>query len=176
VFHRTQRLLLRPVWPEDWENILGGIADEGVVRNLARAPWPYTAQDAQAFASLPIDDPRCPRFLITRARDGALLGCIGLDEKDGSVELGYWVARPYWRQGIATEAGHAVIDLAKMIGHTNLTAGHFVDNPASGKVLRKLGFQSTGVIAHRHSCGRGKKSPASEYTLDLSAAELKRAA
>ena len=176
MFHRTQRLLLRPIWPEDWKIILGGIADEGVVRNLARAPWPYTAEDAQAFANLPVSDPRCPRFLITRARDGALLGCIGLDEKDGIVELGYWIARPYWGQGIATEAGQAVIDVARMIGHTHLCAGHFVDNPASGKVLRKLGFQPTGATTFRHSCGRGMKAPAHEYTLDLSTAEAMRAA
>ena len=43
MFHRTERLLLRPAWPEDWEMILWGIGDERVVRNLARAPWPYLA-------------------------------------------------------------------------------------------------------------------------------------
>lgn len=49
MFHRTQRLFLRPVFPEDWEAIFVGIADEGVVRNLARAPWPYRADDARHF-------------------------------------------------------------------------------------------------------------------------------
>ena len=44
VFHRSDRLLLRPIWPEDWKSVLTGIADEGVVRNLARAPWPYSEQ------------------------------------------------------------------------------------------------------------------------------------
>lgn len=176
MFHRTQRLLLRPIWPEDWKNILGGIADEGVVRNLASAPWPYTAEDARAFASLPVDDPRCPRFLITRARDAALLGCIGLDEKDGLVELGYWIARQYWGQGIATEAGRAVINLAQMIGHQKISAGHFIDNPASGKVLKKLGFVPTGTSTMRHSCGRGQKAQAAEYTLDLSGEPIMRAA
>ena len=41
MFFRSERLFLRPVWPEDWQAILNGIADEAVVRNLARAPWPY---------------------------------------------------------------------------------------------------------------------------------------
>ena len=60
MFHRSDRLLLRPVWPEDWQNILAGIADEGVVRNLASAPWPYNAADARAFTALPVN-PRFPR-------------------------------------------------------------------------------------------------------------------
>ncbi len=177
MFHRTQRLLLRPIWPEDWECIFGGIADEGVVRNLARAPWPYTSDDARAFANLPIDDPCCPRFLITRARDAALLGCIGLDKKDsGAVELGYWIARQYWGQGFATEAGQGVVSVAQMIGHSQLGAGHFLDNPASGRVLKKLGFRPTGGTTMRHSCGRGGYVPAVEYTLDLAAGEIMQAA
>ena len=42
MFFRSERLFLRPVWPEDWQAILNGIADEAVVRNLARAPWPLS--------------------------------------------------------------------------------------------------------------------------------------
>ena len=47
MFHRSERLLLRPPWPEDWQAVHAGIADEGVVRNLARAPWPYAEEDAR---------------------------------------------------------------------------------------------------------------------------------
>jgi RimJ/RimL family protein N-acetyltransferase len=171
VFHRTQRLLLRPIWPEDWRSIFDGIADEGIVRNLARAPWPYTQDDARQFANLPAGDPHFPRFLLTLASDASLVGCMGLDQKDGKTELGYWIARQQWGQGFATEAGHAVIKIAEMIGHESLAAGHFVDNPASGRVLMKLGFVPDGLTTARYSLGRGKTAPAAEYTLDL-AAEL----
>ncbi|GMN02725.1 GNAT family N-acetyltransferase [Erythrobacter sp. MTPC3] len=170
VFHRSARLLLRPPWPEDWNIVLGGIADEGVVRNLARAPWPYNAEDARKFVQLPVT-PQHPRFLITRARDAALVGCIGIDVRDGNAsgetELGYWIARPYWGQGYATEAGRAVLDIARMLGHERIVASHFLDNPASGKVLEKLGFEATGRIVERHSCGRGAKAPTAEYELKL---------
>ena len=44
MFHVTERLLLRPAWPEDAEALLGGIADEAIVRNLASAPWPPAEQ------------------------------------------------------------------------------------------------------------------------------------
>ena len=95
MFIRSERLFLRPGWPEDWEELLGRIGDEAVVRNLARAPWPYTADDARWFASQP-QDSRCPHFFVTLPTSSApaeLIGCVGLAESDGEVELGYWLAR-----------------------------------------------------------------------------------
>ena len=166
MFHITQRLLLRPAWPEDWDVVLGGIADEGVVRNLARAPWPYKPEDAQAFVKLPVD-PMFPRFLISRKRDAELVGCIGIDMTEGRVELGYWIARQHWGHGYATEAGNAMQEIALMLGHGRLVASHFLDNPASGRVLQKLGFKRTGKIVDRFSCGRDRKDPTVEYAIDL---------
>jgi len=166
MFHCTERLLLRPAWPEDWQAVHAGIADEGVVRNLARAPWPYQPDDARRFVDLPVD-PRFPRFLITRARDAALVGCIGIDPHEGDVELGYWIARQHWGQGYASEAGRGVLEIAATLGHSLVMASHFLDNPASGRVLAKLGFTPTGRVTRRHSCGRGEDAPAAEYALDL---------
>ncbi len=166
MFHRSERLLLRPPWPEDWNRVLDGIADEGVVRNLARAPWPYSAQDARNFVQLPMDLMH-PRFLVTRVRDAALIGCVGIDKAAGDLELGYWIARPYWGQGYATEAGRAALDVAAMLGHKRIMASHFLDNPASGRVLRKLGFEPTGRVVKRHSCGRGEAAATAEYSLEL---------
>ena len=164
MFHRSQRLLLRPIWPEDAQALFAGIADEGVVRNLARAPWPYEERHAREFVALP-SEPLYPRFLITRARDAALVGCIGIDPTDapGVTELGYWIARAHWGQGYATEAGTAVLGIARTLGHGDVRASHFLDNPASGRVLRKLGFEPTGRVEERWSCGRGALAQAVEY-------------
>ncbi|KUO52587.1 MAG: GNAT family acetyltransferase [Sphingomonadales bacterium BRH_c3] len=170
MFHCTERLLLRPAWPEDWQAIHSGIADEGVVRNLARAPWPYKPDDARDFIEQPIA-PFYPRFLITRARDAALVGCIGIDAHAGEVELGYWIARQHWGQGYATEAGRGVLEIAGILGHSRLVASHFLDNPASGRVLAKLGFLPTGMVVKRFSCGRGEEALAAEYAIDLAARE-----
>jgi len=166
VFHRSQRLLLRPIWPEDWQGVLAGIADEGVVRNLSSVPWPYGEHHAREFAARPVE-PLFPRFLITRARDAQVVGCIGIGpiEPWGQTELGYWIARPFWGQGFATEAGRAVLGIAKALGHRELVSAHFLDNPASGQVLRKLGFETTGRIEERFSCGRGEMVPAIGYRL-----------
>lgn len=167
MFHRSERLFLRPAFPEDGEAILAGIGDEGIVRNLARTPWPYSIRDARAFAEKP-QDPRLPHFLVTLPGHG-VIGSAGLGEHEGEPELGYWIARAHWGRGYATEAAGAVLRIARTLGHRRLTAGHFTDNPASGRVLRKLGFVPTGRITRRYICGRGAVADSAEYALDLEA-------
>lgn len=168
MFARTERLLLRPSWPEDAAELHRAIADEGIVRNLARAPWPYTAEDAAEFTRQDHDE-RHPAFLLMLRTNGAprLIGACGLGEHDGAAELGYWIARPYWGLGFATEASRAVIDIARTIGHPRLVASHFTDNPASGNVLRKLGFSNSGKTALRHSRGRGEATMCALYEKSL---------
>ena len=169
MFARTERLLLRPGWQEDAEALHGAMADQAIVRNLATAPWPYRLEDARAFLARQngVDE---PSFLLFRRTAGAprLVGGAGLGRTpDGDVELGYWVARPYWGLGYATEAARAVIDLARdSLRLKRITAGHFLDNPASGRVLEKIGFRSTGRVVVRHSAGRGKAMPGRELALD----------
>jgi RimJ/RimL family protein N-acetyltransferase len=169
MFIRSERLFLRPAWPEDWEDLLLGIADEAVVRNLAKAPWPYTAEHAREFAGRE-QDGRCPHFFITLPRTSGpavLVGACGLARVDGEVELGYWIARDHWGQGYATEAVRAVLSLARTLGHRELVAGHFIDNPASARVLRKAGFVPTGQIRQRQCLARGIAVASVEHRLVL---------
>ena len=145
MFAITQRLLLRPGWLEDAPAVHKAMDDEGVVRNLARAPWPYSLKDAEEFMELPIE-PHSPRWLIFQlgVAESPLIGCIGIDRMDnGEIEMGYWIARDHWGNGYATEAGKAVLANARSLGYDRIEACHFLDNPASGKVLRKLGFRPT---------------------------------
>ena len=171
MFARTERLLLRPGWQEDAPALARAIGDEMIVRNLASAPWPYSEDDARTFlASWSSASPS--RFLMVQrtASNPRIIGCIGMDRMDdGSVELGYWVARPFWGLGYATEAGRHMIDLARTMGIRNLVASHFVDNPASGSVLRKLGFRPTGREIVRASRGRGTPAPTIEYARAIAA-------
>ena len=168
MFARTERLLLRPSWPEDAADLYQAIADEGIVRNLARAPWPYTEDEAKRFAALEHSE-TYPTFLLMQRTDGAprLVGACGLGERNGGAELGYWISRPFWGLGYATEAARAVIGIAQAVGHKRLVAGHFLDNAASGRVLRKIGFRSTGQIEQRHSNGRGIKAKCAVYEKSL---------
>lgn len=168
MFIRSERLFLRPGWPEDWNELHSRIADENIGRNLASAQWPYTAADAQAFADS-AQAPRHPQFLVTLpgAEGSRLIGCIGLIPQGQQAELGYWIAREAWNQGYATEAARAVLSLARAIGHRRIVAHHFLDNPASGRVLRKAGFRLTGEVAMRHSEARGRASAAAIHAIVL---------
>ncbi len=157
MFARTPRLLLRPGWQEDSQALAQAIGEESVVRNLARAPWPYGPQDAETYLTRD-RDPLLPDFLIFSRTLGAprLVGGCGISRsEDEGLELGYWIARPYWGLGFATEASRAVMRIARATGLSGITASHFLDNPASGNVLRKIGFRPTGQIASRYSIGRG---------------------
>ena len=165
MFARTERLFLRPGWMEDAVELQSMIADKAVVRNLATAPWPYALDDARTFLQRPAS-PSEPSFLITLRTGGApkIIGGAGIGtQADGSLELGYWIARPYWGLGFATEAARAVLGIARAMNLPRLTASHMVDNPASGKVLRKLGFEPTGRIVNRYSAGRGSSVATVEY-------------
>ncbi|RST31360.1 N-acetyltransferase [Sphingomonas ginkgonis] len=161
MFARTERLLLRPGWIEDAPALAAAIADERIVRNLSAAPWPYRLADAEAFLSAP-RDPVLPSFLVfvrTTAAPELIGSCALVRRPSGAVELGYWIGRAHWGRGYATEAGRALIEIARALGLRRLEAAHFVDNPASGRVLEKLGFVSTGLSAERTSCARGTAAP-----------------
>ena len=174
MFARTERLLLRPGWREDAQALCRAIGDEGIVRNLAKAPWPYRLQDAESFLAR---DPRPneTNCLIFLRGEGApeLVGGIGFGRTpDGELEFGYWVARSHWGRGIATEAWRAVLANARdSLRLPRLVAGHFTDNPASGRVLQKLGFQPTGVTRARYSAGRDAIAPVREFALELCVGE-----
>ena len=170
MFARTQRLLLRPGFREDAPALFRAIADEAIVRNLATAPWPYRFADAESFLSRErgAKDAACLVFLRTQGAP-RLIGGVGLGPApDGGQELGYWIARPYWGLGFATEAARAMIANARdSLRLRRLEAGHFLDNPASGRVLRKLGFRPTGGTVSRYSAGRRAETPCREFVLDL---------
>ena len=169
MFARTERLLLRPGWAEDAPALARAIADEAVVRNLATAPWPFALEDAEAFLAAP-RDPAMPSFLISERTDGdpRIVGACGLGRRpSGAVELGYWIARAHWGKGFATEAGRALIDIARALKLPRLEASHFIDNPASARVLEKLGFIPTGLSVERYSCARGGEAMSRLYRLRL---------
>lgn len=168
MFFRSERLFLRPCWPEDWEDLFRLIANPEIVRNLTRAPWPYRVEDAREFV---LREPRrmLPHFLVTvpGAAGARTIGSIGLDNDAGRTELGYWIARDDWGRGYATEAASAVLRMAAALGHRRLFAGHFADNPASGRVLVKAGFRPTGDVLRRFSRGRGQDVSSIEYAIEL---------
>ena len=158
MFVRTDRLLLRPGWIEDAPALARAVAsDPAIARNTVRIPSPYTIEDAQAFLGLE-KEPHAPSCLIFARTSGALrlVGSVGIHPYEDGMEIGYWIARPYWGLGFATEAGSALLRAARgSLKLDRIHSGHFLDNPASGRVLRKLGFRPTGRVVKRYSVARG---------------------
>lgn len=134
----TARLTLRPFETGDAQALTDGIGNYDVARWLGRVPYPYDLSHARAFIARAAS--QAGRVWAIE-RDGALIGGIGIEH-----ELGYWLARGHWGQGLALEACDAVID-AYFSDRRNppLDAGHLPDNARSARVLTKAGFRASGT-------------------------------
>ncbi|GGA53489.1 GNAT family N-acetyltransferase [Sphingomonas psychrolutea] len=169
MFARTQRLTLRPGWPEDAPALAAAIAHKDVVTKISRAPWPYTEDDARAFLTRR-QASADSALLITTLDTGTprIIGCIGIHPEGDAHELGYWLTPDAWGRGYATEAGQHMVQIARhALGLKRLRAGHYVDNPASGRVLSKLGFTPTGRIEPQYCRARGHEVLCVKLELDL---------
>ena len=145
----TKRLLLRVPATFDVPEIVALAGDYDVAKNLSRVPHPYS--DAHARDWIEQSAEKRLRgtdfvFAITNKQDGAYMGSCGLHKRDGeNFEFGYWLGKPFWGQGFATEAARRLIAFAFMdLALETVVAGYFHDNPASGHVLEKLGSVADG--------------------------------
>jgi [ribosomal protein S5]-alanine N-acetyltransferase len=164
----TDRLLLRPPERRDVTAIASLIGDFDVSKNLGTVPHPYAEEDAMTwFAGLAERRAKgeAYQYGVTRRSDGAYMGGCGLHLKDGAFEIGYWFGKPYWRQGFATEAARRVLAFAfDELQAPLVWAGWFHDNPRSGHVLAKLGFQSKS-FEKRACMARGEEVGCNLVTL-----------
>ncbi len=122
------------------------IGTREVAATTLRIPHPYTEQDARAFIAGSLD-PGKLWLAITLRSDGRQIGGIGLrvDEHHRHAELGYWLGVPYWGKGYATEAGREMVRYGfEDLKLHRIFASHFGHNPASGKILLKLGMKHEG--------------------------------
>lgn len=157
---RTDRLRLRPPEPADARRLAELANDWDVVRMTARMPWPYPPEEARAFIARVRTNasPDQHTFLIEADGDGPA-GLIGFFHEAGQrlPEVGYWLGRPFWGRGLATEALTGALLWADTGWRRRaLRSGHFVDNEASGGVLVKGGFLYTGEVEQRFSRARGE--------------------
>jgi len=146
----TERLLLRPQDADDIPQLLPLLNDFDVSKNLSSVPHKFTAEQAREFMEKGEQDlarGEAYRFAVTRKADSAFVGGCGLRLKeDGVFEIGYWLGKPYWGLGYASEAARRVMGFAfRELKAPVLRASYFHDNPASGRVLAKLGAVPAGV-------------------------------
>lgn len=162
----TRRLLLRRPEPGDAAAIVRIVGDRAVASRLSRVPHPYGAEDAAFFLAEVV--PNEWTWAITLAGAPGLIGCVGLTPgaRADTAELGYWLAPDHWGAGIMTEAARAVAAFGfDTLGLSTLLSGYFAENPASGRVLEKLGFIEAGR-ATRPCLAQGRVVPSVEMRLD----------
>ena len=144
---QTERLLLRPPVAADISKFVPLIGDFEVAKNLASAPHPYTEDDGCAFVVKAARERVSGTgyiFAIVAKSDGRFIGMCGVHATLDFM-LGYWIGKPFWGQGYATEATRRVARFAfDELGAERLTAGWYFDNPASGRVLEKIGCKRCG--------------------------------
>lgn len=171
----SQCLRLRPFTLDDAPLAARYAGDYDVARMTTSVPHPYPVETAEGWIMTHphgrrrgVDYP----FAVTRRIDNALVGAAGVFKRRGSddFELGYWIAKPHWGLGYATEAALALARWSRdELGCDRLTAGYFTDNPASSRVLEKAGFVPTGKVTKLYSLARNAQVDSADMVADLAA-------
>lgn len=170
---QTERITLRH-WQDSDAKALYKYASDPEVG--VRAGWPPHQSEEESMEIIRTVFNNPTTWAIVWNETGETIGAIGygpscdcsLPSREGEPTIGYWVGKPYWGMGICTEA------LSLMIGHirkttalTSLISGHFVDNPASGRVMEKCGFQPTGDTVFDPRLYMGADKPIRVLRLEL---------
>lgn len=162
---RTGALTLRPPGMADAPAIAAALSDYAVAGMLARVPQPYDRKEAEDWLARVLDAGN-PDHVFAIDKDSGLIGVIGLEDRDGTAAVGYWLARPHWGRGIMSRALEAVLHWHFDAGGGPHQAGAFADNPASLRVQAKLGFRVTGS-GHLFSVARNASAEHIETRLTL---------
>ena len=165
----TERLVLRQPVLTDAERMSELMSDEDIVRMTASIPYPFIPLAAEFWIMRQASDWRRGNsygYAITQD-GGEIMGVMDLFQNgDGDKEVGYWIGRPYWGNGYITEAAQAVLDEGfRSFDIDYIDAGYFYDNPASGRVLEKLGFVRKEMGSNLYSVARGERAAGIELRL-----------
>lgn len=146
----TERLRLRAFRLEDAAEVQRLAGDRAIAATTLHVSHPYEdgmAEEWIARHEADFADGKGVTFAITGKADGSLVGAMSLMGVAGGhqAELGYWIGLEYWGKGFCTEAAAAVLRYAfAELGLARVHAAHFARNPASGRVMQKLGMQLEG--------------------------------
>jgi RimJ/RimL family protein N-acetyltransferase len=152
---RTERLVLRPFQIADAPRVRALAGERAVADTTTNIPHPYLNGMAERWIGTHAPlwrEGRSVVFAVTLTHEKLLIGAIGLtlNPVHDRAELGYWIGQPFWGRGYCTEAARAVLDYAfRTLDLHRIHATHFTRNPASGRIMEKLGMRREGVL-RRH--------------------------
>lgn len=147
---QTQRLILRPFTLADAPDVQRLAGDRDIAATTLLIPHPYEDGMAEAWIQThpaAFAERKAVTFAIAIRETEQLCGAMGLriDGGNNNAELGYWIGKPYWGRGYCTEAAKAVLQYGfEVLQLHRIHASHFVQNPASGRVMQKIGMSYEG--------------------------------
>lgn len=159
----NERICLAEIRASDKPALVQQLNDREIYERTLRIPYPYTEADADAFLALlpqTMDPNNHPTSWAIRNERDELIGGLGFNDFRPKVmhraQIGYWLARPFWGQGIMTDVVRLACDFARKEWQVvKLEADVFVGNPASARVLEKCGFEREGLLRkHLRKDGR----------------------
>lgn len=150
----TERLIIRRFVPEDANDVYEACNDFEMVKTTLGLPWPYTKEMAESWipkvAQREVDGTSYEFAICFKENPEKIIGCVALTDvnpRAKRAEMGYWVARKHWKNGIATEAAKAMLKFGfEEVGLHSVIARYFDINPASGRVMEKAGMTYVGTI------------------------------
>ena len=170
---QTERILLRPWQDSDAESLYKYACEPDVG---TRAGWPphKSVEESREIIRTVFNNDTTWAIVLKAA--GEVIGAMGympeyelnLPAREGETLVGYWIGKPYWNRGICTEALLLMLDhIRKGTNYTSLIGSHYIDNPASGRVMEKCGFKPTGETAVDESLYSGDKHTMRVLRLEL---------
>ena len=157
---RCPALWMRPLAEQDIASILEYVYAPEIAANTF-VPHPYSPEAAHEFVRKASEDWRNGKdytFAIIEARSDCFAGVMGIHlvPEHQRAEVGYWLGRPFWGRGLATQALRLLIQFGfEELGLNRIAAGHFAHNPASGRVMQKanMRYEGTRRAYHFHRDG-----------------------
>lgn len=154
IIFETERLVVRPFTLNDVTDVYNCCNDYDVIKTTLGLPWPYERGMAQTWIENQVErqnNNQSYEFAICfKENPNRVIGCVsllGVNNAAKRAELGYWVCKPLWKQGIATEAARGMLKWGfKTLGLHSVIARYFDINPASGRVMAKCGMTYVGTI------------------------------
>ncbi|MCJ7716292.1 MAG: GNAT family N-acetyltransferase, partial [Anaerolineales bacterium] len=148
----ADRLILRPFTIDDGPRVQELAGDRAIAETTANIPHPYGDSVAETWISTHqelFENEKSLTLAITLKDQGDVIGAIGLEinRNHHYAELGYWIGKPYWNQGFCTEAAREVLSYGFMSLNLNrIQARHMLKNPASARVMVKIGMLQEGIL------------------------------
>ncbi|MEN4759544.1 GNAT family N-acetyltransferase [Chryseobacterium sp. C39-AII1] len=147
---KTERLILSELKEEDLPLVVEYMQDKEYSDYTSTIPYPYRKEDGDFWLKLVREAFASKKGYTFAIRDtsGKIIGAIGLhDEGHDKAEMGYWMAKSFWNKGYVTEAAKAIVDFGfNELNFNKIFAIHFPHNPASGKIMQKIGMQQEAIL------------------------------